>query len=414
MKYEKVFEEVKKITQYAIWGKVPNDKKGMRCLTFGFDDSLNFLGEDIQQFYNVIDSIWQDKAVFYLARKDIEHFILTILDEIHTKGDDATKNNSSLKNHWQELLSRKMTTFHVVFPIYGVIVPAITKIGQFTAYNFEDYKKFFTENSFESENHLQSHFDKKEKANYLTLEVEAKSPDRAIELARKDFELFECIANFWLMDHPHYDVGIFRYVEWNEKNGYVFNDEQIIETFESKGAFQPVPIDFLIKIHNADKFWDMVTRYLQGKTTEIENGVINAVRWVGMANSNDSYVTRYVQYIFALEALLAYKSKEEIITPSIAYRLSEWAAFIIGETAKTTGMDKKDFRKKIFYDVKSLYSNRSKIVHGTDRKMNKDDVNKARNLIYNLIISFMYNEEILKFKNTKELAQWIENLKFES
>ena len=83
-----------------------------------------------------------------------------------------------------------MTTFHVAFPIYGVIVPEIIQIGPFTAYNFEDYKKFFTENSFESENHLQSHFEKQEKSNYLTLEVESKSPDRAIELARKNFELF--------------------------------------------------------------------------------------------------------------------------------------------------------------------------------------------------------------------------------
>ena len=215
-------------------------------------------------------------------------------------------------------------------------------------------KKFFTENSFESENHLQSHFEKQEKSNYLTLEVESKSPDRTIELARKNFELFECIA----------------------------------------------------------KFWDMVTRYLKGKTTEIENGVVNAVRWVGIANSNDSDVTRYVQYIFALEALLA-KPKEEIITPSIAYRLAEWAAFIIGETAKTTGMDKKDFRKKIFHDVKNFYSSRSKIAHGNDHKINKADLNKARNLIYNLIISVMDSEEILKFKRTKELSLWIENLKFE-
>lgn len=352
--------------------------------------------------------------MFYLARKDIEHFIVEVLDAIHTNGEDATRNDNRLKNHWQELLNRKMTTFHVVFPVYGVIVSEITKIGQFTAYNYEDYKKFFTENSFESENHLQSHFEKNDKANYLTLEVEAKSPDRAIELARKDFELFECIAKFWLMDSPLFDVGIFHYNEWIIKNGYAFNKEKLAGNFESKGSFQPVPIDFLIRIRNADKFWDMVTRYLQGKTTEIENGVINAVRWVGIANSNDSDVTRYVQYIFALEALLAYKPKEEIITPSIAYRLSEWAAFIIGETAQTTRMDKKDFRKKIFHDVKSFYSSRSQIVHGNDHKINKADLNKARNLIYNLIISVMYNEEILKFKNTKELAQWIENLKFES
>ena len=413
MKYEKVFEEVKKISHYAIWGKFPNDKRGIPFWTFGLDSPLHFFGEDIQKFYSVIDSVWQDKAMVYLARKDIEHFILEILDAIHTNGEDATRNDNRLKNHWLELQNRKMTTFHVVFPIYGVIVPEITHIGQFTAYNFEDYKKFFTENSFTSENHLQSHFEKQEKSSYLTLEVKAKSPDRAIEWAIKDFELFECIAKFWLMDSPIFDVGIFHYNKWTIKNGYAFNKETLAGSFESKGSFQPVPINFLIKIRNADKFWDMVTRYVKGKTTEIENGVINAVRWVGIANSNDSDVTRYVQYIFALEALLA-KPKEEIITPSIAYRLSEGAAFIIGETAKTTEMDKKDFRKKIFYDVKSLYSSRSKIVHGTDRQVNKDDLNKARHLIYNLIISFMYNEEILKFKDTTELAQWIENLKFKT
>ena len=50
MKYEKVLEEVKKISPYSIWGKVPNDKRGMRCLTFSLYDSLNFLGDDIQKF----------------------------------------------------------------------------------------------------------------------------------------------------------------------------------------------------------------------------------------------------------------------------------------------------------------------------------------------------------------------------
>ena len=105
------------------------------------------------------------------------------------------------------MLNRKMTTSRVVFPIYGVIAHEITQIGSFATY----------------------------------------SPDRAIALARKNFELFECIAKFWLMAHLITLWGYFG---------------------------------------------------IKRKTTEIENGVMNATR-----------------------------PKEGIITPSIAYRLSEWGYF---------------------------------------------------------------------------------------
>ena len=47
----------------------------------------------------------------------------------------------------------------------------------------------------------------------------------------------------------------------------MLNKEKLARNFESKGSFQSIPINFLIKIRNADKFWDMVTRYLKGKTT---------------------------------------------------------------------------------------------------------------------------------------------------
>ena len=77
MKYEKVFEEVKKISPYAIWGKVPNDKRGLPFLIFGLDRPLHFLKDNIQKFYSVIDRV--------------------CLDAIHTNGEDAARNDTRLK-----------------------------------------------------------------------------------------------------------------------------------------------------------------------------------------------------------------------------------------------------------------------------------------------------------------------------
>ena len=420
MEYEKVVEECKKIIPYITWGNLEKEERYKDRLTFGFENPLNFLGENIFKFDSLIEAIWKhkDKSIYYLSRNDIEKFVIQILREIKNTDKLTVVNNKGLKDQWNELLSRKMQSYYVAFPIYGIIVPKITKLGAFTAFNSSDYKKFIIENNSIAGKHILQFLFIKDNLNYLVLSIKSRDTQRAIEVAKPHFELFEYAAKFWLQGDKHFDIGIFNYNAFHSEEGHAFKEklsdtDGFASSSKSKGAFQPINIQDLA-YPQIQFFWDILSRYINGTTTEIENRLINAIRWVGMANNDNSEITQYVQYVFAIEALLSHRPAGEMIVPSISFQLAEYAAFIVGENANEKVISKQELRLKIFKDVKEIYSNRSKIVHGNDTTMNKILLVNAREFIYKLIYSIMNNKKILQFTSMNELSNWINELKFAS
>ena len=420
MKYETVFEKCKKIFPYITWGAIERKNLGKECLTFGYTKPLNFLGENILKFESCVDAIWKhkDSPAYYLVRKDIENFVIKILWEIRDTSEIITKNNMNLRNQWDDLLNKPIQDYKVVFPIYGLVISKATQLGMFSAYNSSDYRKFIAEHVNIAAEQIANLSLVKDDLNYLVLfPVKAKDIQRAIELAKPHFKLFEYVAKFWIYDNDNFDIGIFNYNEWRSENGYAFKapasetDESFASSLKSKGAFQKINVEDLTS-PSLVLLWEIVSKYINGCTTELENRLINAIRWIGIANSNDSEVTKYVQYVFALESLLAYNPKNEFITPSISAQLAEYAAFIVGEKANESTISKQELRKKIFKDVKKMYANRSKIVHGNDSSMDKSVISDARELIYVIINSVMCNKKILQMSSMTELSQWIEDLKF--
>ena len=300
-------------------------------------------------------------------------------------------------------------SYYVVFPLYGVTIDKVTPISLFTAYNADDYK-IWIRNEFPTEKNLREPLFEDD-ANYLVLQIEAKESGRATELARPFFELFEYISKFWINDSRRFDVGTFNYKKWQIGKGLAFSKEEISVSFDQKGAYENINISELINFPTKMRLWEILTKYLQRRTTEMETRLINSIKWVGMTNSDDSNVTKHVKCVFAIETLLSQSPKNEIITSGIAHKLAEYAAFIIGEIPNAE-ISKQEFRKKIFHEVKHIYSTRSGIVHGNDKNSNVHEIARARKLIYSLIYAILQNETILKFTSTKELDDWIENLRF--
>lgn len=421
MKYNDVIKECSKLLPYVIWGEVNIDQRKIGCLTFGINEPINFLGENIYKFDSTINNIWnnKDKSVYYLLRKDIENYVIKIIKTLKKNGESATQNNIDLKKQWEELINKKIYNYYVTFPIYGVVINEPVQLGLFSAYNSSDYGKFVVENfNIPREQVVQLSLLKKE-LNYLVINsVEAKNSQRAIELARPYFELFESVAKFCLYGDDRFDVGIFNYNAHHSEEGYAFKKPISSETYgrfasssKSKGAFQPLPLKELSSSETMF-LWEIVSRYIKGQTTELENRLVNAIRWIGIANSNQSEATQYVQYVFALESLLAYNPQNDPITPSISAQLAEYAAFIVGENANEKVISKGELRKKIFKDVKKIYANRSKVVHGSDIRINNATISGVRETIYIIVHSVAYNKEILKMTSMNELARWIEDLKF--
>ena len=418
MNYEKVVDECKKLENLAMFSTLDKSnelheqivKKG--GVIFDILNPVGVTGDNLQQFDKIIDSIWlnNDKSVYHLSRNTIRTYCIDVMRQIHQTDENETKNHIDLKTRWENLLKKAMTNYDVVFPLYGVTIDKITPIGLFTAYNADDYKNFVKSKDIAEEILCETLF--KEGANYLMLQIQAKDFSRAIELARPYFELFEYIAKFWLNNSRNFDIGIFGYKKWKVEKGLAFSNENVSAAFNETGSYKDVTILTLTDTPIMSRIWDIMTKYMQGKATQLELNLINAIRWVGMANNDDSNVTKHVQYVFALEALLTHRKRNELITPGIAQKLAESAAFIIGEVADTTKITKKDFRKKIFHDVKLMYDIRSKIAHGNDNTVSSHEIIRARKIIYSLILAILQNENILNFQSMNELDNWISDLRF--
>lgn len=414
MKYLNVIEQCVKLTALATFNSYKNlhdelIKTGQGTIFSSFHP-VGVFGDNLQQFDEIIDSIWlSDK---YTSRSTIERYCIDAIQAIHIDGETNTKNNADLRDRWEKIIKKEMTSYDVVFPLYGVTIDKITQISLFTAYNADDYKNFVKNKVFAEEFLREPLFENG--ANYLVLQIKAKDSGRATELARPYFELFEYIAKFWLNNSRNFDIGIFKYKKWKIEKGLAISEGNFSASFNESGSYEDINISALTNSPAMFRIWDITTKYIQGKSTQIENHLINAIRWVGMANNEDSNVTKHLQYVFALEALLSHRKRKEIITPGIAHQLAEFTAFIIGENVNTEIITKKELRKKVFHEVKKIYDTRSQIAHGNDKNVNKHDINRARKIIYSLIFAILQNDSILKFKNMDELDEWIEDLKFSS
>ena len=414
MNFSQIVDECNKLGALIDFESVIDAFKNTEGIIFSpLKNPIRVSRDNLQQFDKIVDNIWANKkeAVYYWTKKTVQRYLLDVIREIHCNGISCAKRNEKLKARWEELSQRKMVSYNVVFPLYGVIVDNVTQISSFTAYNATDYKKFIEKDIMPKENILAFvSFD--EDANYLVFSITASEADRAIDLARPYFELFEYVAKFWIRDSRDLSVGVFRYKKWHTEKGFAISENYVSASFNSKGAIKNVNISALVSPSIMKQIWKMMTRYINNQTTEIENRIINAIRWVGMANSDDSNVTKHVQYTFALEALLTYKPDKEIIVPSISHLLAESAAFIIGENADPDQITKSELRKKMFHEVKKMYGSRSKVVHGNDMQITDHEVTRVFKLVYMLIFSFLQNNELMKLNNMNELAQWIEEKRF--
>ena len=156
MNYLKVVEECKQLTLLATFAPFEKLYEEMKK-TGGiiFNNSIGISGSNLQKFDKIVDSIWlnKDESVYYLARNTINQYCLDVIQEIHANGEDSAKSNGELNTRWEELIQKEMTSYYVVFPLYGVTIDKVTPISLFTAYNADDYK-IWIGNEFPTEKNL--------------------------------------------------------------------------------------------------------------------------------------------------------------------------------------------------------------------------------------------------------------------
>ena len=233
----------------------------------------------------------------------------------------------------------------------------------------------------------------------------ARERERALELAEQHFRQLDDILQFMLRaDNDYIDAGVFLCRDPVALTSAVHSSTRSMVSTEMRGAVQAVPIDHpALRNRDAghDAIWDILNTV---ERTPLQRRILSAVEWTGRGRRDPNRANAFVQFIFALEALLQYQEKGVLVSPGIAFSISETAAFLIGSTLES----RRDWARK----VNRLYQVRSEIVHGRDRAVDVEHYWAAIELVSELIRVLLTSGELRSLVSIDEVRAWVEQEKY--
>jgi hypothetical protein len=229
---------------------------------------------------------------------------------------------------------------------------------------------------------------------------------RAEELADESFVSFEnTIAYMWPYRTEDFDIAIFNHRGLKHLPVLLLSSKGTAVASRLKGSIRTYGIGggcFCNSHYGYDCVWTMHNQKRATKLNEIQNKILLAIDWIGKGTRETDETKAFIQFIFAIEALLG--GKEKIISSSIVSLLAEGAAFILGKDYAS--------RVSIEKEVKTLYVRRSNTLHGGETDISHKEADRARYIARELIIKMTTVAELKSLKSSDELRDYIKQRKY--
>lgn len=142
--------------------------------------------------------------------------------------------------------------------------------------------------------------------------------------------------------------------------------------------------------------WEL---YSRESKSDKDNRLINAILWMGKAQTEVDNRLYFMELCFALESLLQVNT-DVFINPSISYSISNACAMIIAENYTD--------RKTVFDNMKKLYGIRSAIAHGGKKEVKDESCEMLYRYIVYLISDIVNKEPWNKYLSMKDVMIEIE------
>ena len=266
-------------------------------------------------------------------------------------------------------------------------------------------EKYLEKNILDSE--MTSNFLKKLETDnhvvYMKIECAAKDSDKAQEYAIEKFKLIDTCFRFLLKSDNSDKIRFgFYNLNYESTSGmYGYNNDIFISMSEYKYT---VCIDkllnFLFESDLSNRVWELMEKqYLNDMETRVKEAII----WISEATHQNDDAIAYMQCFLALEAILM--EQDGFINKSITAQISEYVAFIIGKD--------KDERISFEKEIKDLYSIRSSIAHGKNKKGISQQLVRIFIIVKTIIVKFLIDKKLMSIRNVKELREYITDLRFE-
>lgn len=239
----------------------------------------------------------------------------------------------------------------------------------------------------------------------ISTQVSAQNERRAKELAEPRFYQFENIMRYMIADKEgKRDIGIFDYQGWRRLRSVALSRTGSFSSAPLQGSYELVRIDdpcFVDEQRGHAWIWKTLNC---SNLSKLQKRVLAAIEWTGKGLRDKDSARAFVQFIFAIEALLLSQEKGVLVNPSVASQLAESSAFIVGSNVEE--------RLEIEKLVKEFYNIRSAIAHGGSQSVCREVVSRALKLVKDLVTQMTTHPDLSAMKSIEELQTWVKRQKY--
>lgn len=321
----------------------------------------------------------------------------------------------------ENLTARPLHEWRVLRSIHGVVVEPTTPIdasssparsrvelGPFPVSTWEDYERtVWTGHPMVAR--LGEHIRPWSQVPRQVVEVRVRARDgaRAREIADSRYTTFDNALRYMIADQSgRFGVGVldprhhsFRtYVALSETGG-------LAQGATSHGPSDEVRLNdpYFVDANNGNRrVWELLGRE---QPSAWERKLLAAIDWIGKAVHDPNPDDAFVQYVFALEALLLFHEKNVHVGPSIVHAISESSAFVLGDTLEG--------RIAVESDVKRLYGVRSAVAHGRAAAVSPRDLRLALRVSKGLVMAFLVRPEFASLASPEQFLSWVQKQRYD-
>lgn len=400
MREDKLIEEMKSKIIF-----VNNDKNKYymksRCITSLENGTVAFiLKEDEKEWDNNINNLYSSlcKVEKDVSLQEFDNYIRKLIRLNEFNSFD------SIIKYYEKY---PMKEYNFIKVAYGISIQDAEYVEHkgITLIRKDFIGKYLEMNVSDSE--IASHFLKKLRTDndvvYMKIVCVAKDSDKAQEYAIEKFKLIDTCFRFLLKFNNSDRVRFgFYNLNYESTSGmYGYNNDIFISMSELKDSMCiDTHLSYLFESETSNKVWDLLEKK---NLNDMESRLKESIIWVSEASHQNDNAIAYMQCFLALESILM--EQDGFINKSITAQISEYVAFIIG-----TG---KNERISIEKEIKELYSIRSSIAHGKNKKGIDQQLVRMFLIVKIIIFKFLTDKKLMNLHNVKELREYITDLRFE-
>ena len=391
--------------------------QGQSNKIFGFgEEQLSFVGNSYNIFGNVVSAAWHHRIDLFqtVSEKTFESRLASLIREM--KRSSCTLDQATLQSLFNSLSDLPIEEWEMFQRLYGVqpLSGQPVQFGPFHIYQWGQHNEIIRSRYQRRLDNLQSgalqwediwHRVGEDDATLVSVQIRSRESTRALEVASEKFRQFERTIRFMIGRHlGHFDVGIFDYRKPEMFETVGFTSTHASSRGQLTGALQPLPINdeyFRNPSLGNDVIWGILGL---NELTDMQRRILTAIEWGGKGARDFDPAKAFVQFMFGIESLLTFQGQGVLVTPSVASKIAEFTAFILGTDFES--------RQGYYSTLSRLYSKRSAIAHSGSSNVLPSDVQECFDVLRMLINNLLTSPELREMQSVSKLREWVEHEKY--